>query len=95
MCRSRKEAPLDDLNSAAWQPVKDLLASLSASRAVQGFTPSETATFVLSLKAPIFDLIRKQSGSDTDLMFTRPLNRWMISSTSSHFTLRTARSWTR
>ncbi len=70
ICAVPKEAPLDDLNSAAWQPVKDLLASLSASRAVQGFTPSETATFVLSLKAPIFDLIRKQSGSDTDLMFT-------------------------
>ena len=70
ICAVPKEAPLDDLNSAAWQPVKDLLASLSASRAVQGFTPSETATFVLSLKAPILDLIRKQSGSDTDLMFT-------------------------
>ena len=26
--------------------------------------------FVLSLKTPIFNLIRKQSGSDTDLMFT-------------------------
>ncbi len=70
ICAVPAETPLDDLNSPAWQPIKDLLASLSASRAVQGFTPSETATFVLSLKAPVFDLIRKQSGSDTDLMFT-------------------------
>jgi rsbT co-antagonist protein RsbR len=64
------ETPLDDLNSPAWQPLKDLLASLSASRAVQGFTPSETATFVMSLKAPLFGLIRKQSGGNADQMFT-------------------------
>jgi rsbT co-antagonist protein RsbR len=70
MCAVPTETPLDDLNSANWQPVTDLLASLSASRAVQGFTPSETATFVMSLKAPIFGLIRKQSGSDPDQMFS-------------------------
>ena len=33
------ETSLDDLNSPAWQPLKDLLASLSASRALQGFSP--------------------------------------------------------
>lgn len=69
MCAVSAETSLDDLNAAAWQPLKDLLASLSASRAVQGFTPSETATFVMSLKAPIFGLIRKQSGSDPDQLF--------------------------
>jgi len=59
------DAPLDDLNSPGWQPLKDLLASISASRAVQGFTPSETALFVLSLKAPIFNLIRDlKEGAD-------------------------------
>jgi signal transduction histidine kinase len=36
------EARLDDFTSTAWQPAKDLLASLSASRATQGFTPSES-----------------------------------------------------
>src|SRR5215475_3508421 len=34
----------------AWKPVKDLLAGVSRSRATQGFSPSETATFVFSLK---------------------------------------------
>ena len=48
-----KDAPLDDFNNPEWQALKDLLASLSSSRAVLGFTPSETALFVLSLKAPI------------------------------------------
>jgi rsbT co-antagonist protein RsbR len=43
---------------SAWKPVKDLLANLSRSRATQGFTPAETATFVFSLKQPLFDLLR-------------------------------------
>jgi rsbT co-antagonist protein RsbR len=65
-----KETSLDNLNSPPWQPLKDLLASLSGSRAVQGFTPSETATFVMSLKAPVFGLIRKQWGNDANQLFS-------------------------
>jgi rsbT co-antagonist protein RsbR len=48
-----------DENSEDWKSVKDLLADLSRSRAAQGFTPSETATFVFSLKQPIFDILRR------------------------------------
>ena len=69
ICAVPNENSLDNLNSAPWQPLKDLLASLSASRAVQGFTPSETATFVMSLKSPVFGLIRKQRGNDADQLF--------------------------
>jgi rsbT co-antagonist protein RsbR len=43
-----------------WAPVRDYLSGISHSRALQGFTPSETATFVLSLKQPIFARLRKQ-----------------------------------
>ncbi len=68
ICTAPNDAPLDNLNSPDWQPLKDLLASISASRAVQGFTPSETALFVLSLKAPIFNLIRELKES-ADQMF--------------------------
>jgi rsbT co-antagonist protein RsbR len=64
------EARIDNLDQAAWQPLKDILASLSASRAVQGFSPSDTAFFVLSLKTPLFALIRKQEGADADRLFS-------------------------
>jgi rsbT co-antagonist protein RsbR len=37
-----------------------MLSSLSRSRARQGFTPTETATFVFSLKQPIYDLLRRE-----------------------------------
>jgi rsbT co-antagonist protein RsbR len=69
ICATPPDTSLEDLNIAAWQPLRDLLASLSASRAVQGFTPSETAMFVLSLKAPLFNLARGQMGDKTDQLY--------------------------
>jgi len=47
-------------NGAAWKPVKDMLGVVSRSRAMQGFSPSETATFVLSLKQPVFQLLQRE-----------------------------------
>ena len=55
-------AGTDGLDGPAWAPVRDLLASISQSRARQGFTPSETATFVLSLKEPLFARLTETSG---------------------------------
>jgi rsbT co-antagonist protein RsbR len=49
----------DDENTENWKSVKDLLTDLSRSRAAQGFSPSETATFVFSLKQPMFELLRR------------------------------------
>ena len=60
---------VDDPDLPAWRPLKELLASLSASRAVQGFSPSETALFVMSLKAPLFALIRAHWGKKSDELF--------------------------
>ena len=48
----------DNLDSADWNQVKEFLAGISRSRAQQGFSPTETATFVLSLKQPIFERLR-------------------------------------
>ena len=41
----------------------------AASRARQGFTPSETAGFVLSLKQPLFATIRQELSGNVDEMF--------------------------
>jgi rsbT co-antagonist protein RsbR len=53
-----------DGQGPAWEPVRELLADLSVSRARQGFTPSETATFVFSLKEPLFRLLVRELGDD-------------------------------
>jgi rsbT co-antagonist protein RsbR len=49
---------LDDPSGTAWEPVRDLLDRLSRARAMQGFSPSETAMFVFSLKRPLFARLR-------------------------------------
>src|SRR5262245_45576193 len=41
-----------------WLPVREMLGRISQSRAMQGFSPSETATFVFSLKQPLFTQLR-------------------------------------
>jgi rsbT co-antagonist protein RsbR len=69
ICAAPPDASLEELNIAAWQPLRDLLASLSASRAIQGFTPSETAMFVLSLKTPLFSLVREQKEYNADQLY--------------------------
>ena len=52
------------LTSGEWSSVRDFLSGVSRSRALQGFSPSETATFVLSLKQPVFARLRKQLESN-------------------------------
>jgi rsbT co-antagonist protein RsbR len=52
------------LEHPVWAPVREVLAETSRSRARQGFTPSETATFVLSLKQPLFEAIQGRLGKD-------------------------------
>lgn len=64
LLRQASESGSSDLQSSAWQPVRDQLTEISRSRAQQGFTPTETATFVLSVKKPLFTLLRDQMGND-------------------------------
>jgi rsbT co-antagonist protein RsbR len=54
----------DSVESAAWTPVRDLLTTISRSRSTKGFTPSETAIFVFSLKQPLFSRLRQHLGQD-------------------------------
>ena len=53
-----------DSSSPSWKPVKDTLAEVSRTRALQGFSPSETAMFVFSLKQPLFDLAQQLGAQD-------------------------------
>ncbi len=49
---------LTDTAAAEWGPVLEFVGSVSRSRTTQGFRPSETATFILSLKHPLLALLR-------------------------------------
>jgi rsbT co-antagonist protein RsbR len=54
-----------ELSGDAWQPIRAHLTALSRERVVQGFSPAETATFIFSLKKPLFDVLRKEFSKDS------------------------------
>ena len=56
-------ASTNDVQDSRWKEVRELLAEFSKSRAIQGFNPSETATFVFSFKRPLF---RRLGGRDVE-----------------------------
>lgn len=51
----------NEISNSAYGPAKQMLADVSRSRALQGFSPSETATFVFSLKQPIFNVLNRNT----------------------------------
>ena len=59
-----------DVHGPAYGRVRDMLGDLSRSRGFQGFSPSETATFVFSLKRPLFARIGKEFATDPDALAT-------------------------
>ena len=62
------EGAAADISAEPWAPSREYLAGISRSRAVQGFTPTETATFVFSLKQPAFALLQTKLKGDASLL---------------------------
>jgi rsbT co-antagonist protein RsbR len=56
----------EDITAPVWDQSRTVLEEVSRSRAALGLTPAETATFVFSLKEPLFALLRKKAGKDPD-----------------------------
>lgn len=61
-----RSGELQNIEHRAWDEVRDLLAEISSTRARNGSTPSETATFVFSLKQPLFAHLRTGFAADTE-----------------------------
>jgi rsbT co-antagonist protein RsbR len=59
-----------DVGLPAWEGMRDLLGSISRSRAKQGFSPSETAMFVFSLKEPLFARLQRELSGDATALAT-------------------------
>ncbi|HEY3743024.1 MAG TPA: STAS domain-containing protein [Bryobacteraceae bacterium] len=54
-----------DLQTQAWASVRDFLTNLAQSRAKSGYTPTETASFVFSLKEPLFNRLSSSGDQAT------------------------------
>lgn len=57
-----------DINSASYQPLREFLDGVSRSRAQQGFTSVETASFVFSFKQSLFSQLRADNATDADAL---------------------------
>jgi rsbT co-antagonist protein RsbR len=66
--RGAASGGLDDIGTAEWAPMREMLEDMSRDRAIQGYSPSETAIVVFSLKQPLFELLRQELASDADLL---------------------------
>ncbi len=53
-----------DITAPAWDEARELLGDIAQMRARQGFSPSETATFVFSLKRPLFERLSAELERD-------------------------------
>lgn len=63
-----------DIQSIAWQEMRNLLTAISRSRSQKGFSPSETASFVFSFKQPLFEQIQRELAQDGQALVD---NIWM------------------
>jgi rsbT co-antagonist protein RsbR len=63
-----------NLQAEDWSELREVLTEISRSRALQGFSPTETATFVFSLKAPLFTRLRKELSRDPEALANEVLS---------------------
>jgi rsbT co-antagonist protein RsbR len=54
---------VSNIDSSSFAPIKQMLSDLSASRAIQGSTPTETASFIFSLKTILFKKLAAKTGA--------------------------------
>ena len=61
-----------------WNNVRSLLDRVSRTRAQKGFSPTETATFVFSLKQPLFMRLRKEYANDPEALANEMWNASLL-----------------
>lgn len=59
---------LSNIQAPEYKPVLEMLSDFSRARGLHGFTPSESAIFVFSIKQPLFMALRLSGGDSADLV---------------------------
>ena len=55
-----------DISAVSFKPLRDFLEGVTRTRALQGFTSDETATFIFSFKRPLFEQLKLAAGRDAE-----------------------------
>jgi len=64
-------ADASNISGPEWADARRFLEDLSRSRALQGFDSQHTASFIFSLKHPLFELVQKQFANDAQALATQ------------------------
>lgn len=68
LAKATKDGNLEDIEGEEWAEVREALDEFSRTRARQGFTPVEVATYVLSFKLSLFSFLRKEYKNDAEAL---------------------------
>jgi rsbT co-antagonist protein RsbR len=68
MKSAARDGSIDEISGSEWGRTKEILTDLSASRAKSGYTPSETAAAIVSLKQAFFSVIPEEFGKDGEAL---------------------------
>jgi rsbT co-antagonist protein RsbR len=68
LTRTVRDAGAVDLSSSESKELRDVLTRISKGRGLQGFTPSETASFIFSFKQPLFGVLRRELAKTPDAL---------------------------
>jgi rsbT co-antagonist protein RsbR len=64
LCAAATTGQIEDIMMPSWAEARHVLEEVSHAQAMRGATPTQTATFVFSLKLPLFDLLGRELGKD-------------------------------
>ncbi len=82
----------ENFDDAPWAPLRQVLASLSRSRAAQGSTAADTSRFVLALTKPLFAGLQRRFGDQPAVLVDAT---WEVSSLLDHMAQHTVSTYQR
>lgn len=79
-----------NIQAPEWQEVRQILVDISRNRGQKGFSPTETATFILSFKQPLFARLRQEFTGDSDTLIEET---WLVTTILDKLGLWTTESY--
>jgi rsbT co-antagonist protein RsbR len=73
LAKACRDGNLTDIDGPSFAPLREIIVDMSLTRALQGFVATETATFILSLKAPLFARLRIVLASEPERLAAETL----------------------
>ncbi len=68
----------DGIQGPHWARVREVLTEISRAHTKQGLTPTEVATFVFSVKRPLFQALEKETGNNAEILANEIWNATLI-----------------